>query len=538
LRNVAQSTARVTGLGKYLTALSTSFTEPGNPSITKAVERQPSVKRKRLYLLYLINDLLHHAKVHSNDASLSSKIQPSLVDLLSSAASFTNTSKHQRKLHSLLDIWEHKQYYSAEYIAKLREAARLALEGGESTDASRHSDSKVDMVSKSSRSIPFMMPAMHGDQGTPWYDLPAANLMPHIVPNSARPINPELVKPLRFIAGPADETLANAVRELLREANDKFEATQSHGHFIEPLWDIDELGQTILRDDMTGEILSGEGYYGWSKAFCEKMKRRRKGLAYTESSSYRESDRRGRSRSQTRSLSRTSSRSSQPHKRRRYSDSDEDRSRNRSRSISRRRRRTWSSSRSASIERGISSQLDKPDETIQRSPSQGRGNHSARDRSHSSHSDFQEHSRYSAMYAQDSQNFSQSQHALIFDTSHSFNANIIPIPPPPPPQYQGTWPPPHPPPIVRYGQQGGSWPPTAPPFLHGAQQWPSTPYGQPQAGGNTWPQTRPQESSSSEAYGVQGQSGSTVPQQQYSAGVSGYNGYGGTGRGRGRGWSK
>lgn len=542
------------GLGKYLTALSTSFIGLAKPSTVTPARRQPSAKRKCLSLLYLVNDLLHHAKIHSNDASLSSKLQPQLVGLFNRAASFRSAPKHQRKLQSLLDIWEERQYYSAEYIDKLREATRLASEGGEYSEASRQIDHNgaVDIVTKSSRTLPFLMPATHGDQGMPWYDLPAANLMPHIIPNSTRPINPELVKPLQFIAGPADETLANAVRIFLREVADIFGAAQNQDDDHETLWDIDELGQAIYRDEMSGEIMNGEGYYGWSKTFCEKMKRRQKRDDFLGSLGYKGGDFRARSTSRTRSRSRTSGGSSQPYKRRRYRDSEEDRSRSRGRSVSRHRRRTWSTSGSASRERGITArrdaQRDRSRESIQRSPSPGRS-HSASDGSHSmraqssspmrkslgtSRGDLSEKSRASNLHDQDSQNFLQSQQAFVA-TGHVFSANIIPIPPPPPPHYQGTWPPPPPPAMVQYGQQGGSWPPPLPPFLHGMQQWSSMPYGQSQAAAYAWPKTSSQGSSGSGAHGGQGQGGSGVPQQQYPGGGSGYTGYGSNGRGRG--WS-
>jgi hypothetical protein len=103
-------------------------------------------------------------------------------------------------------------------------------------------------------------------------------MMPHIVPNSAIPIHPKLIKPLQFVAGPADESLVNALKDFMKEVEciggleDDFDEAN--------LRDIDELGQIIIKDLVSGEITGGDGYYGWSRSFCQKMKRRKasKGL--------------------------------------------------------------------------------------------------------------------------------------------------------------------------------------------------------------------------------------------------------------------
>ncbi|QSZ34116.1 hypothetical protein DSL72_005704 [Monilinia vaccinii-corymbosi] len=322
LEHIVQSTARFTALGKYLTVFTTSFTKP--------LDREPSIKRKRIHILYLLNDLLYHCKYRTNDASVCGKIQPMLVNLLGSTASFKNCPKHQKKIQDLLSIWEDKEYYSNEYIGKLREAAKIASELGQFTEESIGSTEHGDqgLAPKISKTAPFVMPAMHGDASMPWFDLPAGNLMPHIIPNSTRPINPDMVKPLQFVAGPADEELVIAVKALLDDVQTIFGAEP--GQDERNVSDIDELGQPIILDEITGEIIDGEGYYGWSRVFCEKMKRRRKGLdqPISERSQH----------SQSRSLS--------PQRKRRHSDSEG--SERSSEERSRRRRRSYSSSRSPS----------------------------------------------------------------------------------------------------------------------------------------------------------------------------------------------
>ncbi|RFU31501.1 hypothetical protein B7463_g4805, partial [Scytalidium lignicola] len=249
LENIVQSTARCTAFGKYLTGLSGSFSNTSTS--TDSSKREPSIKRKRLHLLYLINDILFHAKYRSNDASICSKFQPILVSLFESAAVPKTGPKHLQKISDLLSIWEEKSYYSPEYIDKLREAVKNASESGPSIDAGNSAAAVDTSASKTSKSVPFVMPAMHGDPSTPWFDLPAGNLIPHIVPNSMRPINPDMVKPLQFIAGPADENLVVAVKALLDDVQTIFGPGSEGTDKIS--WDIDELGQRIELDEITGE---------------------------------------------------------------------------------------------------------------------------------------------------------------------------------------------------------------------------------------------------------------------------------------------
>jgi len=186
-----------------------------------AAKHEPSIRRKRLHILYLINDILYHAKYRAGDASVCGKLQPILVGLLGGAASFTGCPKHQRKIVKLLDLWEEKGYYSKKYVNKLRETVRNAAEAESHEEGA--TGEAAGPSTKVARSAPYVMPAMHGDASTPWFDLPAGNLMPHIVPNSTRPINPDMIKPLRFVAGPADEALAAAVKGLLQNVQKIFD---------------------------------------------------------------------------------------------------------------------------------------------------------------------------------------------------------------------------------------------------------------------------------------------------------------------------
>ncbi|KFY35441.1 hypothetical protein V494_05897 [Pseudogymnoascus sp. VKM F-4513 (FW-928)] len=332
LSNVVQSTTRITALAKFLAALSASFSDADRSTLISA-KRETSAKRKRLHILYLISDLIYHTKIRNKDTSFADNLLPLLINLFSSAASFQKSPKHLRKVENLVDIWAEKHYYSTSDINKIRQAVETTQRSGSITNEPADSDSKAtsNVAAKSAKDVPFTMPAMHGDQNLPWYDLPAGNLMQHIIPNSTRPIDPTLVKPMRFVPGQADEELVASVKAFLEEVETIYDPVARHDENEAPAWDMDEVGRRIFRDDLGDVVAGDEGYYGWSTALCEKMKKRMSknksdGPAGTERS-------RGADRNFSRS--RSSSRDSRHTKKRRYASSHaSSRSRSRSRSRS------------------------------------------------------------------------------------------------------------------------------------------------------------------------------------------------------------
>ena len=264
--------------------LSDSFGTSSNPSDTTVVEARPSTKRRRLHILYLINDVLHHvSRRHSGTTALrlvTENLQPYLKQLFVAAAAFRRSPTHQQKLHELLDIWAERDYLPRVGIEELSGAILPAEQENpqETGPQAAISDGKaVDHKSTDlpAKETPFLMPALHGDSSTPYYDLPAGNMMPHISPDPFHSINPDLVKPLQLAPGVADSNLVIAVKDFLQDVNRMFDAEIADEETI--FADIDELGQPLIRDEVTGELTGGDSYYGWSRSFCEKMKARRIG---------------------------------------------------------------------------------------------------------------------------------------------------------------------------------------------------------------------------------------------------------------------
>ncbi|KAL2025083.1 hypothetical protein VTK56DRAFT_85 [Thermocarpiscus australiensis] len=372
LSNLIASSARIAAFCKYLVALAKSF---GGEKDAVAPEskngRVPSAKRRRLHLLYILNDILYHVKHRNHDEAFSQKLEPMLPALVRSAASFNNCPKHIRKIQDLIDLWEENSYFSLRFMEQLRAAVDEGPSSGEDARNGNEHENSASAVAKAAKVAPFVMPAMHGDPSTPWYDLPAGNWLPALEPNSTRPMSPSMIKPLVLSQGPADKTLVEAVKKLLVDV-DKIYSKEANLNEAPP--NVGRLGERVEIDEITGEIVDGDTYYGWSRSFCEKMKRRRRERAgrndargdseqrgralssqsYGRSASRSRSGQRGRSDVSGRSPGRPA------FKRPRLSRSPQGRSRDRSRS------RNWSRS---------------PSERSSRSPDRHRGHSYRRSRS-------------------------------------------------------------------------------------------------------------------------------------------------------------
>ena len=468
MKNTIPSASRITATGKYLVALGVSLAKPAEGRDLPSPSRQrPSARRKQLHILYLLNDLLHHTKYHlassSSYSTLTGTIQPHLVDLVGSAAAFDSKEfpKHHGRIEKLLDIWEANGYYQPSYVQKLREtvtnAANFGYSGAGTTAARSEPNLEAELNPfKGNKDAPYVMPATHGDPSTPYYDLPAGNMMPHIIPNSTVPISPQLVKPLQFVAGPADESLVIAVKDFMRDVEGLFGTGDKHDGDI--AIDFDQLGQPIVHDEITGEPIGGEGYYGWSKAFCKKMKRRAEGRngasngrlrsdSLDRSMSPRKRRRNsysgGSSRSRSRSRPRSSPSTSPPSGTRGW----------RRRSVTRSRRRSYTRSESSSRS-GSHSGPARPRSRRNRSRLRSRSGSKSRSRSYSppQYPPSRRHQAASVSRPLPPPPLAQGPSPPLpppfpgpFTQGFPLGPGGIPIPPPPPPNYSGPWPPPPPP---------------------------------------------------------------------------------------------
>ncbi|KAK1833349.1 hypothetical protein QBC39DRAFT_254715, partial [Podospora conica] len=276
LSNLVPSSGRLGPFCKYLVALASSFGGDKDALRSTKTGRTVSAKRRRLHILYILNDILYHLKFRLRHESppaserLAAALAPTLPALVRSASSFANSPKHIGKIQDLLGLWEGLGYFDTSFIEKLRATVGGApISGGEGQVADA-----TPSTTKTSKNAPFLMPAMHGDPSTPWYDLPAGNWLPVMEPNSTRPMNPDMIKPLVLAAGPADKNLVEAVKKLLVDV-DKIYTKEAN--LDDPFPDVGPMGEYIETDELNGEITGGDTYYGWSHAFCKKMRARKRG---------------------------------------------------------------------------------------------------------------------------------------------------------------------------------------------------------------------------------------------------------------------
>ena len=434
MKYILPSRSRGSVIGKYLVALTASLaaSQEKKPRPIKNV----SAWRQQRHVLYLLHDFLHHSRFHEHGATKESTIakdlQPHLADLCTHAAAHPaqTHARHHRKLAQLLNIWEQSSLCPAPYVQSIRDAVTKAgktgttdgLLGASTTDTVSTTPSSADDKKKA---VPYVLPAYHGDPSAPYYELPAANLIPHIARNSGRPINTQAVRALPLSSGLAPTSLASAVAAFLADVEHLYEAApgledEDDGIALE----LDEMGQPLPKNRMGGGNVSNETYYGWSRAFCERMKEKKRGG--------------GAPVGRRRSPSSASERSRSPRKRARYS-SDDDSSRSRSHSPSRNR-------------------LAGRQPSYSRSRSRPRGGFGIRD-----------HGR-----DRDSESYSPPPHlggeTLAAPAPHGggglpfpmpfpngmppLGPDGMPLPPPPPPNWQGPWPPPPPPLLLAGAGQG------------------------------------------------------------------------------------
>ena len=536
LRNTISSTTRITTVGKYLVALSTALLKTAEQErIVTSNGKETSIPRKQLHILYLLNDILHHTKYHNDSTSTfstsTSILQPFIVTLFRNASTYDSNvylKQHQR-IDSLISAWEKHGYHEVYYLHSLREAVTSA--GNQNSQKGQSIQPLQDSGNDPGRAkqdVPYVMPASHGESTAPYYDLPAGNLMPHIIPNSARPIDPHSVKPLQFAAGPANEGLVIAIKEFTKDVNLLYGQGPEITDGISV--DIDELGQPVIRDEVMGETVEGDTYYGWSRAFCAKMKQRRNGKIAP------------RSRDGNDSLDLSQS----PRKRRRYSSSQESRSPSRTRSdLKFQRRGPMRNQRDRSYSRSRSRSRTRSRSPLPRNHRTSRSRSRSRTRSYSPPIKLAIDRNQSSSKPLQSQAVHQVYMAVPpppvsvpfsgrFPQGIPLGPGGLPIPPPPPPNYSGPWPPPPPPLGSTAGmfQLPGFIPPPPPPVdTYGNRPSPVPSYGNPMNQGGM-PEPRDQYG------GVSGYGGPSMGAGYGGYPAQGHRGghHGGRGRGGRGGW--
>ncbi|RFU72334.1 hypothetical protein TARUN_9928 [Trichoderma arundinaceum] len=221
VENIVPSTARCTALGKFWAVLSKNL----------AVEndgKRPSTKRRRLHLLYVVNDVLFHEVIRQSNGKLGEAWAGALPAMVGNAAAFDNCPKHKTKLSGLIDLWEERAYFSPEVVTQLRTA--LANGSAEITAVNLElSESSLKLA----KDAPYILPSFHGDASIPW------------------PMIPDQIRPIQLAAGPAEKRVVDAVKMLLKDADYIYSKDSEPSDDLR--LEFSELGERIVLDEITGE---------------------------------------------------------------------------------------------------------------------------------------------------------------------------------------------------------------------------------------------------------------------------------------------
>ncbi|KAL9087242.1 MAG: hypothetical protein Q9165_006736 [Trypethelium subeluteriae] len=226
VENAVPSESRVIALGKYLTSLSLTVTPP-EPSKKdeKPANLQTSLRKKRIHLLYLINDLLHHTKYHAqqtgNHAILTARMKLHLPELMRDAASFdaSKNKKLHQKLHDIISIWEDNNYYIKEFCNTLHQIAESAGKvSGDSQARGEETGNATNSNSQIATNVPLALPSTHGDRTAHWSDLPTGCTMQHVARNSTRPIKLREMRQLELNSRSAEPAMVEAIKWSLIES--------------------------------------------------------------------------------------------------------------------------------------------------------------------------------------------------------------------------------------------------------------------------------------------------------------------------------
>ncbi|KAF2179846.1 hypothetical protein K469DRAFT_594247, partial [Zopfia rhizophila CBS 207.26] len=229
LDHVVISSTRVDHLGRYLVALSQSF-EPIPEQPDTKWGSDCTVNGRRLRLLFIVYDTLHHDKFHTGSrGSFATDIQqyiPALVKLAASAI-LVKGSGLEEKFFSVLRGFERSHFWGINFTLSTRDEAHTAL--------------ALAQNSEQKPKVQYTLPQRHGDTKTAWYNLPVGNTLHHLLRNPDEPIPVNALRPVNFQAGPADPELVRDVDNFMEDV----ERMYNHERDEEEAVDFDELGQEI-----------------------------------------------------------------------------------------------------------------------------------------------------------------------------------------------------------------------------------------------------------------------------------------------------
>ncbi|ODA79165.1 hypothetical protein RJ55_04757 [Drechmeria coniospora] len=211
--NIVPSNGRTTLLAKFLAALS--------DSMDRDVKR-PSVKKRRLHILYIVNDVLHHVVVRQGNRAFGIAWSAQLPAMITAAAFFDNCPRHLAKVNDLIALWAEKDYLPAGILDRLRSAFRSA--SNKSSGFPLHpSDGPPPPANDGAHT----RSAFHGYASVPWHGQPAASWLPQLAWGATMPVRPQAICRLELELARGNDEYVEDLEESVRSASDHLQRREA-----------------------------------------------------------------------------------------------------------------------------------------------------------------------------------------------------------------------------------------------------------------------------------------------------------------------
>ncbi|KAF2754817.1 hypothetical protein EJ05DRAFT_513738 [Pseudovirgaria hyperparasitica] len=273
---VVPSEERIQKLGAYLEALSKSLqSRPQNLADRRKWIADYSVGLRRLFMLYLISDILYHVqKLKGKEDSTNAikrlvlNIDETLIRILQLAADLDVSKTADRQLHAklkeVINLWKERAVFTEAFIDDLY---RIIEGGGKHVSLSTTGNCDRLSYAIASREGPYDLPALYGEAKGRWYDQPVGVMMYNLSLEPGRSIRKSKMKPMPMTKGRASAALVSAVDDFIADLKEDRNAAVNEGR----MHNIDRLGQIIVKDKKSGNLTFGDTYYGFSRDFLETL---------------------------------------------------------------------------------------------------------------------------------------------------------------------------------------------------------------------------------------------------------------------------
>ncbi|KAK9369662.1 hypothetical protein V1509DRAFT_618738 [Lipomyces kononenkoae] len=257
LDHISPFTSRAAALGKYLTALSPTL----------------STRHAKLFILYIINDVLYHTTyISKSGEEFKSGIQQFLPTLFAIPWHMDNI---RGQVEELVEIWKEKEYFHTFFLQSLTDPATLEQwrqTSGESSQRTQKKDTKEADLEDTGK-----IPPVLGIQAMQYFELPVSTMLPCI--QGAMPVAVSGPRPTKLRLnddGMVNENVMSAVDSFyrclewkggrFREAEEKAGEEEKEEEFAYEGWSMGFLkakqDEEIAMDkgrSRSGSIYSDEG---------------------------------------------------------------------------------------------------------------------------------------------------------------------------------------------------------------------------------------------------------------------------------------